>query len=140
MTAPIAGSSTQAAMRYARAAQDAAAEAARSGSASAGTARVRTRSFGLKLGGFGLTYTAEDVRVEPSDTSSVSSASVSSASFRASLDRSLETASLRSEMVQSAASATLSDLPAQRRSGLRAYRNALAPDTGSASRTLLAVA
>ncbi|MGE4291065.1 MAG: hypothetical protein AB7E32_02535 [Desulfovibrio sp.] len=133
MTAAISGRSAQASQEYARAAQQARAETLRAQNGdSPARARVRTRTFGFQLGSFGLTYTSEDVQLEP--TRSAASPA------RSTFDQSLETATLRSEMVTTAASQTLSDIPAQRRSGLRAYQDALSASANPISRTLLAVA
>lgn len=132
MTAAITGRSAQITQQYARSAQAAANDSARSATDAPAKARVRTRTFGFQLGSFGLTYTAEDVQLEP--------APKPPSAARSGFDQSLETASLRREMVGSAASETLSRIPPQRRNGLRAYQNALSPAATQTNRNLLAVA
>lgn len=92
-----------------------------------GRTRVRTRTFGLKLGGFGVTYTTEDVQLEPSTPA------------RDTFNANLETAGLRQHMVREAADQTISQsMPPQRRAALRAYSQAHNP--GPTARTLLGVA
>lgn|GEM_PF-3481209 len=122
---PAATISNQAGQAYAHAVQQARNDAGNGEQPS--RARVRTRRFGLRLGGFGVTYTAEDVRLEP--------VGVPSASF----GESLEAASLRRRMVLDAAGQTLSSsMPPQRRAALRAYQQAhLAAD--APQRSLLGV-
>lgn len=132
MTPAISGQGARAAQQYAESARQARMESVRAQTGltpgETAKARVRTRSIGFRLGGFGLTYTSEDVQLEPTP------------SVRNSFKQSFETASLRREVVTSTASETLSRLPAQRRAGIRAYQDALSPASSEANRSLLAVA
>ena len=122
MANAIAGTAAQANQSYLRAEQQSRAEVRQ------GVARVERRSFGFRLGSFGLSYRTENVRIEPPAPPA-----------RATFSDALETAALRREAVTSAASETLNNLPPQRRAGLRAYQDNLSA-AQAPHRTLLAVA